>query len=120
MKEILAVDDAPMIIKMLEFALTPKGYKITSASNVSEALEIIKEKSFDMGIFDINMPGENGIELTKKVLATENNKNMKIVILTTESAEDIKQQGKEAGAKGWLQKPFEEEDLLAIVEKLIG
>ena len=75
---------------------------------------------YDLGIFDVNMPGKTGIELTKDVLASPNGKEMQILILTTESSDEMKAKGKEAGAKGWLIKPFNDEALLAVVEKCIG
>jgi two-component system chemotaxis response regulator CheY len=121
MKKILLTDDAPTVLKLLEFTLTDVGYTVEKASNAEEAMKMIDAKGpFDLGIFDVNMPGKTGIELTKDVLAAPNGKNMKIVILTTESSEEMKNKGREAGAKGWLVKPFVDEDLLAVVEKLIG
>lgn len=121
MKKILITDDAPTVLKLLEFTLTDAGYTVEKASNANEAMSVLEAKGpFDMGIFDVNMPGKTGIELTKDVLAHPKGKNMKILILTTESSEEMKNKGREAGAKGWLIKPFNDEDLLAVVEKLIG
>lgn len=121
MKKILLTDDAPTVLKLLEFTLGEEGYEIEKASNADEALQAINTKGpFDLGIFDVNMPGKTGIQLTKEALATPNGKDMKILILTTESSDEMKAKGKEAGAKGWLVKPFNDEDLTAVVEKLIG
>jgi two-component system, chemotaxis family, chemotaxis protein CheY len=121
MKRILLTDDAPTVLKLLEFTLSEEGYEIDKASNAEEAIQAINNKGpFDLGIFDVNMPGKTGIELTKEALSTENGKNMKILILTTESSDEMKARGKEAGAKGWLIKPFNDEDLISVVEKLIG
>ncbi len=121
MKRILLTDDAPTVLKLLEFALTEAGYQVEKATNAVEAMKVIENKGpFDMGIFDVNMPGKTGIELTKDVLSHPAGKDMKILILTTESSDEMKQKGREAGAKGWLIKPFNDEDLLAVVEKLIG
>jgi two-component system chemotaxis response regulator CheY len=120
MAKILIVDDAPTVLNIEEIVLTSEGYEIDKAENAEEALSKIRDNKYDMGIFDVNMPGKNGLELTKEALSLPNGKNMKIVILTTESADELKAQAKTAGAKGWLIKPFKEEDLLAIVKKLIG
>lgn len=119
MTRILCVDDAPTVLKLLEFTLTEEGYNVTKAANPDEAVvKIETEGPFDIGIFDVNMPGRTGIELTKEVLKSEKGKGMKILILTTESSDSMKNQGKEAGAKGWMIKPFNDEDLLAAVKHL--
>ncbi|PJZ26675.1 response regulator [Leptospira hartskeerlii] len=121
MTKILCVDDAPTVLKLLDFTLTEEGYSVCKAAGPDEALtKIESEGPFDIGIFDVNMPGRTGIELTKEVLRTEKGKSMKILILTTESSDAMKSQGKDAGAKGWMIKPFNDEDLLAAVKHLIG
>ncbi|TGK04457.1 response regulator [Leptospira selangorensis] len=121
MTKILCVDDAPTVLKLLDFTLTEEGYSVCKAAGPDEALtKIESDGPFDIGIFDVNMPGRTGIELTKEVLRTEKGKSMKILILTTESSDAMKSQGKDAGAKGWMIKPFNDEDLLAAVKHLIG
>jgi two-component system chemotaxis response regulator CheY len=121
MKKILITDDAPTVLKLLEFTLTDEGYTVDKASNAEEAMRQVEQNGpYDLGIFDVNMPGKTGIELTKDVLESPNGRNMQILILTTESSDEMKAKGKEAGAKGWLVKPFNDEALLAVVEKCIG
>ena len=71
-----------------------------------------------IGIFDVNMPGKSGIELTREVLSSAEGQGMKIVILTTESSADLREQGKAAGAVGWLTKPFQNDALLQLVGQL--
>lgn len=116
---ILLVDDSPTVRTLVKFSLSSKGYNIFEAGDAEEALNVIKEKGpFPICIFDINMPGKNGIELIKEVLAIPEHANTKIVVLTTESSDELKQKGKEAGAKAWLVKPFEEESLLTVINKL--
>ncbi|EQA37972.1 response regulator receiver domain protein [Leptospira inadai serovar Lyme str. 10] len=120
MVKILCVDDAPTVLKLLEFTLSEEGYSVTKASGPDEAMaKIESEGPFDLGIFDVNMPGKTGIELTKDVLRTEKGKNTKILILTTESSDAMKSAGKDAGARGWMTKPFNDEDLLMAVKKLL-
>lgn len=118
MKKILIVDDSPSVIRVVKMALAMEGYDITSAANAEQAEEILKGNSFDFGIFDVNMPGKNGIELVRTVMGLPNGKDMKILILTTESSEELKKKGREAGAKGWLIKPFNHIDLLTVLKKL--
>lgn len=121
MKEILLCDDAPMVLKFMEMILQEEGYKVTKTSNPEEALlQIAQNPNFAMGIFDINMPKKNGIELSREVLAHPNGKNLKIVIVSTETSEHLKSEAKAVGVKAWLTKPYNEEDLLEVVNKLIG
>ena len=110
MKKILIVDDAPTVIKLVKFSLEDE-FEVESASNGQEALVLIGQNQYDLGIFDINMPGINGIELTRQAKLTPNGAGMKIIILTTESSDEMRQRGKEAGALGWMTKPFKEQDL---------
>ncbi|EOQ87873.1 response regulator receiver domain protein [Leptospira yanagawae serovar Saopaulo str. Sao Paulo = ATCC 700523] len=119
MAKILTVDDAPAVLKILNLVLTTEGHEVVSASNGMEALEKIENSKFDIGIFDVNMPGMTGIELTEKALKTENGKTMKIVMLTTESSDEMKNKGKAAGAVGWLVKPFANESLTKLITQLI-
>lgn len=116
--KILIVDDAPIVLKLLETALTLEDHDVTKASNAEEAIRILEKEAFDLGIFDVNMPGKSGIELTSIALGMTNGKNMKVVILTTESSDDLKKKGKEAGAKAWLVKPFQNEDLIQLINIL--
>ncbi|MCW7504858.1 response regulator [Leptospira paudalimensis] len=118
MARILTVDDAPAVLKILNLVLTTDGHEVETASNGMEALEKIQNSKFDIGIFDVNMPGMTGIELTEKTLKTENGKSMKIVMLTTESSEEMKNKGKAAGAVGWLVKPFANESLTKLISQL--
>jgi two-component system chemotaxis response regulator CheY len=118
MKKILIVDDAQSVLKILEYTLKEASYSVESAQNAEEALQKVEGEKFDLGVFDVNMPGKNGIELTKEVLAKPNGAGMKIIMLTTESSDKMKTAGKEAGAKGWLVKPFNDADLLTVLGKL--
>ena len=118
MKKVLAVDDAPTVLKIVEFTLADEGYEVSTAANAEEAKKMVEAQAFDIGVFDVNMPGQNGIDLTRDILQMDNGKNMKIVIVTTESSDELKAAGKNAGAVGWLVKPFEGEDLLELVGQL--
>ena len=116
---VLVVDDSPTIRTLLELALDNVGYTVFQAGNAEEAVVMIKEKGpFPLGIFDVNMPGKSGIELIQEVLSMQGSENMKIVVLTTESSEEMKKAGKDSGAKAWLLKPFEEDSLMKVINKL--
>ena len=116
--KILIVDDAPMILNLLDTALSLEDHEVTKANNAEEAIEKVKGSKFDLGIFDVNMPGKSGLELIPIVKSMENGKNMKIVMLTTESSDDMKNKAKAAGAKAWMVKPFKNDELIQLVNML--
>lgn len=121
MKEILLCDDAPTVLKLMDMILSEEGYKVTKSGNAEEAIRKISDNpNFALGIFDVNMPGKTGIELTKEVLSHPNGKNMKIIIVSTEASDHLKEEGKKSGVKAWLTKPYDDEDLIEVVQKLIG
>ncbi len=118
MKKVLIVDDAPTVLKIVDFTLTSQGYEVVQAGNANEAMDRVREERPEIGIFDVNMPGKSGIELTRDVLSSEEGRDMKVVMLTTESSAEMKDRGREAGAVGWLVKPFQNDDLLSLVSSL--
>ncbi|MCB1189206.1 MAG: response regulator [Leptospiraceae bacterium] len=118
MKKVLTVDDSPMVLNLLEIALSMEDYEVDQANNPKEAIEKVKENTYDFGIFDVNMPGMTGLELIPIVKSMENGKNMKIIMLTTESGDEMQKQAKQAGAKAWLIKPFKDDDLIQLMSAL--
>ena len=106
MVSILAVDDSASMRQMVSFTLKGAGYDVKEASDGVEALEIAKGNTFDLVLTDVNMPNMNGIELVKNLRQEEGYKFIPMLMLTTESAGDMKMQGKQAGATGWIVKPF--------------
>lgn len=119
-RKILAVDDSVSIRKSISFILGEEGYQITEAEDGLDALEKAKSDKFNLVITDINMPNMDGIELTKKLRSTEGYKFTPIIALTTESQASKMEEGKAAGATGWIVKPFTSEKLIAVVKKIIG
>jgi len=119
-KTIMAVDDSASIRQMFSYTLKDKGYTVIIAEDGQDALEKISQTSIDMLITDLNMENIDGIELTKRVRAMSAYKTIPIILLTTESGEYKKKESKEAGATGWIEKPFQPEQLLATIEKLLG
>ena len=119
-KKILAVDDSISIRKSIYFVLTQEGYEVVEAVDGVDGLAKAKEDKFNLVITDINMPNMDGIEMIKQIRQTEGYKFTPIIALTTENQDSKMQEGKAAGATGWIVKPFTSEKLLAIVKKIIG
>ena len=119
-KKILAVDDSVSIRKSIEFTLGQSGYEITEAVDGVDGLAKAKAEKFDLVITDINMPNMGGIELTKQLRQVEGYKFVPIIALTTEDQQSKMQEGKEAGATGWIVKPCTSDKLIAVVKKIIG
>lgn len=120
MAQILAVDDSASMRQMVAFTLKGAGHDVTEASDGKQALSLAKSKKFDLVLSDVNMPNMDGIALTKELRALPDFKFTPILILTTESGADKKQDGKAAGATGWIVKPFNPDQLLATVKKVLG
>ena len=120
MASILTVDDSKSIRQMVAFTLRDAGHEVTEAEDGQEALDIAKGQKFDLVLSDINMPRLDGIGLIKELRALPSFKFTPILTLTTEAGADRKQEGKAAGATGWLVKPFDPEKLLATIKKVLG
>ena len=120
MANILIVDDSASMRNMVSATLQSAGHKVQDAGDGAQALTKAKASSFDAVITDLNMPVMNGIELVKNLRALPSYRYTPILLLTTESASDKKIEGKEAGATGWLVKPFNPEKLLATVGRVLG
>ncbi|AXQ14070.1 MULTISPECIES: response regulator [Shewanella] len=120
MKTILAVDDSASMRQMVSFTLKTAGFDVTEANNGEEALKVAQGREFDLVISDVNMPIMDGIELIRNLRELPNYKFVPMLMLTTESTTDKKQQGRAAGATGWIVKPFNPDQLLATVRKVLG
>ncbi|HNY63883.1 MAG TPA: response regulator [Deltaproteobacteria bacterium] len=119
-KLILSVDDSPSIRQMVSFTLKNEGYQVIEAEDGRDALSKLGGSQVSLVITDLHMPNMDGIELIRNLRANPAYKFLPIVMLTTESNLDKKSQGKEAGATGWIVKPFKPEQLLAVVKRLLG
>ena len=117
---ILAVDDSASMRQMVTFTLKGAGYNVEEAADGQQALNKAKNAKFNIVISDVNMPVMDGITLIRELRALPDYKFIPILMLTTESTSDKKQEGKSAGATGWIVKPFNPEQLLATVKKVIG
>lgn len=119
-KTILTVDDSGSLRQMLAFSLKAAGYGVIEAVDGQDGLDKAKRQQVDLVLTDQNMPGMDGISLIKALRGLANYQSVPILMLTTESGDDIKAQGRAAGASGWLVKPFDPARLTEVVKKLIG
>ncbi len=119
-KTILAVDDSASIRQMVAFTLKGAGYNVVEAEDGQAGLDKAKAGGVNLVLTDQNMPRMDGITLVKNLRGMPQYAATPILILTTESSDDMKAQGKAAGATGWLVKPFDPAKLLEVVKKVIG
>lgn len=119
-KTIMSVDDSASIRQMVSFTLKKAGYEVLEAEDGNDALSKLKSAPVDMVITDLNMPNLDGIGLIKALRSDPSLKFLPAVLLTTESNVTKKEEGKKAGATGWIVKPFKPEQLLAVVKRLLG
>ena len=118
-KTILAVDDSSSLRQMVAFSLKAAGYQVVEAVDGQDGLEKAKLQTVDLVLTDQNMPRMDGTSLTRKLRETSQYKTTPILILTTESGDDMKLAGKDAGATGWLVKPFDSMKLLQVIRMVI-
>ena len=119
-KIIMTVDDSASVRQMVSFTLKQAGFDVVEAVDGQDGLNKIKGSGVQMVITDLNMPNLDGIGLIRGVRAQPEFKFIPIVMLTTESQIEKKQEGKSAGATGWIVKPFNPDQLLAVVKKVLG
>jgi two-component system, chemotaxis family, chemotaxis protein CheY len=117
---IMTVDDSASMRQMVSITLKGAGYDVVEATDGRDALEKMENHSIHMLITDINMPNLDGIGLVRKVRSHAVYRFIPIILLTTESQGSRKQEGKTAGATGWIVKPFKPDQLLNVVKKVIG
>ena len=120
MPRILAVDDSPSMRQMVSTTLSSAGYEVEQAEDGVQALQLASRQRFDLVITDVNMPNMDGITLVRELRGKPNYKFVPLLVLTTEATAERKIQGKNAGATGWLVKPFNPERLLATIAKVLA
>lgn len=119
-KTILAVDDSGSLRQMVAFSLKAAGYDVVQAVDGQDGLDKAKEKTVDLVLTDQNMPIMDGLTLIKSLRELGSYQKVPILMLTTESSDEMKAKGKAAGANGWLVKPFDPKRLIEVVQKVIG
>jgi len=120
MAHVLTVDDSVSLRKLVAHTLTAAGHTVTEASQGQEGLALLKTKTFNLIISDINMPIMDGLTFIKNVRMIAAYKFTPILVLTTEMDPTKKKTAKESGATGWLVKPFDPEQLLNTIRKVLG
>lgn len=119
MTSILTVDDSPSMREMVRLTLCGAGFSVTQAEDGLQALELARKSAFDLVLSDVNMPVMDGIELIRALRAESAYRHTPILMLTTEGAADRKREGKEAGATGWIVKPFDPAQLIATMHRVL-
>ena len=118
-KTILVVDDSASLRQVVKIALSGAGYAVVEACDGQDALKKANGTKFHLIISDVNMPNMDGLEFLAAVKQLAAYRFTPVIMLTTESSTDKKQMGREGGAKAWIVKPFQPEQLLAAVAKLV-
>lgn len=119
-KVVLNVDDSASVRQMVKLTLSGAGYEVIQANDGSEGLARARDTVVDMVVTDLNMPNMNGLTLICELRKLPAYKGVPILFLTTESDEEMKKQAKAAGATGWITKPFQQDQLVAVVKRVLG
>lgn len=118
-KKILVVDDSAAVRQQVSLALSQAGFEVLEAEDGKIGADAIEtDREIAMVICDVNMPNMNGIDMLTLVKSKPENDGLPILMLTTEGSPKLIKQAKEAGAKGWILKPFKAEQLVAAAQKL--
>ncbi len=119
-KRILIVEDSVSMRSLEHLVLRDAGYDVVEASDGEEALRKLQGAPFALIITDLNMPRLDGVALIRAIRSSANHRRTPIVMVTTESSDEKKKQGRAAGATAWMVKPFQPDQLLAVMKKLLG
>lgn len=114
----MTIDDSKTMRDMVKYTLQEAGFDVLEAEDGKHALEVVNGKKVDVFITDLNMPNMDGITLIRELRAKPEYKGVPILMLTTESDDTKKQEGKSAGATGWIVKPFQPDKLVQVVNKV--
>lgn len=117
---ILIVDDSVSIRQSVRFILEQSGYTVFEAADGQEGLKRLGEQKTDLVITDVNMPNMDGLTMVRKIRETDGIKFVPIIVLTTESQGSVVEDGKKAGATGWIVKPFNDEKLIETIKKVLA
>lgn len=116
---VLTVDDSRTILAMLHHTLSNAGFDVLQAEDGKKGLELLASEAVDVVITDINMPVMDGVEFIRSVRASGRHNSLPILILTTETSQDKRDQGRAAGGTGWIVKPFDPEKLISVIHKVV-
>ena len=118
-KSVLVVDDSTSMRQMVAFTLKSAGFSVVEGGNGKEGLQKLDGQKVDLVISDLNMPIMNGLDMIRQIRSRPQYKFTPILMLTTESQEAKKAEGKAAGATGWIVKPFNPDQLLMVIKKVL-
>ena len=118
-RSILAVDDSASMRQMVTFTLRSSGYEVIEAVDGQDALDKVGHREVDLVLTDQNMPKMDGLTLIRNLRGQDRFKRIPILVLTTESSDEMKQAGRAAGATGWMVKPFDPARLLEVVGRVL-
>jgi two-component system chemotaxis response regulator CheY len=118
-KTVLVVDDSVSMRQMVSFTMKEAGFDVIEGGNGQEAISRVEGKSVNLVITDLNMPVMDGMTLIRQLRTKNEFKFTPILMLTTESQQEKKMEGKAAGATGWIVKPFNPDQLLQVVQKVV-
>jgi len=116
---VLTVDDSRTMLAMLQHTLSKAGFEVLQAEDGQQGLAVLAQEDVDVVITDINMPVMDGIEFIKSVRASGVNQSLPILILTTETSQEKRSEGRAAGGTGWIVKPFDPEKLISVINRVI-
>lgn len=116
---VLIVDDSPSMRQLVSYTLSNAGFNVVSAVDGMDAIVKLEKEKYKMVITDLNMPRMDGMTLIKCLRTLNNHRFTPVVMLTTESKESKKEEGRAAGASGWIVKPFTPEQLISVVKKFV-
>jgi two-component system, chemotaxis family, chemotaxis protein CheY len=119
MPTILAVDDSASMRSTIAFTLRRAGYEVVEAGDGREGLDKARARQFEAVLTDQNMPLLDGLGLVRELRAMASYKSVPILMLTTESSDEMKQKGRAAGATGWIVKPFDPNRLIDVIKKVV-
>lgn len=119
-KTVLVVDDSISLRQVVSIALKGAGYDVVEACDGRDALSKLDGRKYHLIISDVNMPNMDGITFVKELKSKAEHRFTPVIMLTTEAGEGKKQQGQLAGAKAWVVKPFQPEQMLAAVARLVS
>ena len=119
MSTVLTVDDSPSMRELVKSTLLRAGFEVRQAEDGATALDIARREVFDLVLADVNMPNMDGISLIRALRAEPNYRHTPILMLTTESLPERKREGKAAGATGWIVKPFDPDQLVATLHRVL-
>lgn len=117
---VLAIDDSRTIRGLLTASLEENGFDVVSAEDGAIGMERFSEINPDVVITDINMPNLDGYGVIDAIRGGPVNSSVPIIVLTTESAAELKKKAREAGATGWIVKPFNDQSLVSVLKRVTG